>query len=478
MYLSALRPVFMLLCITIVQTAMGNDCIGSYGDPIVNITFGAGPNFGTPLSSTTSDLQYTPSACPQDGFYSIINYTSNCASASGNWHTLTDHTGNRDGYFMLVNASFQPSNFYVQSITGLCEKTTYQFAAWLLNMCRFSGILPNLTLTIEKTDGTVLQSYDTGDIPMINPATWKQYGFNFTTPAGVSNVVLRMRNNAPGGGGNDVALDDITFRPVGAAVAIGVTGYTGNTITLCTKNADRLQFTSTVESCYATTAYQWQVSADEGISWRNIPAATTVNYTSAPLDTGTYLYRLVIAPALNIALSTCRTASEPVRIMVLDDPHPDLGAPAELCSKDSLVLNPGNFDTYVWQDGSTQPVFTVRWPGSYAVTVTNACGTGMAAIPVKEISCDIVFPTAFTPDKNGKNDVFKALHVHNAKQYHLSVFNRWGQKVFETTDYEKGWDGFVNGKPAATGLYIWSCDMQHTGAGSTTRVKGIVTLVR
>ena len=459
------------------HAVMGSDCVGSLGDPIVNETFGTGSGYGPALSSSTSNLQYQPSVCPPDGFYAIVNYTSGCWGGDVNWHTTTDHTGNPNGYFMLVNASYQPSNFYIRTVSGLCEGTTYQFAAWMLNMCSIRGILPNLTITIEKVDGTVLQTYNTGDIPIINPATWKQYSFNFTTPAGVSAVVLRMRNNAPGGVGNDVGLDDITFRPLGAAVTIAVNNYPGNMITLCTKSASQLQFTSTVESCYPATAYQWQVSTDKGVSWRNISGATAITYAWTPSIEGVYLYRLAVAPLQNIALTTCRTASEPVSVTILDDPHPDLGVQNELCTKDSLVLNAGNYDSFLWQDGSTLPSFTVRQSGSYSVTAVNACGSGTASVLIKEVSCEIVFPSAFTPDKNGKNDIFKALHVRDPKGYHLAVFNRWGQKIFETTDFEKGWDGTVKGKPASTGLYIWYCDMLNPDSGIMRR-RGTVTLLR
>ena len=145
---------------------------------------------------------------------------------------------------MLINASNQPSNFYIQTISGLCEGTTYQFAAWLLNMCSVTGINPNITFTIEKTDGTVLETYNTGDIPIINPVTWAQYGFYFTTPGAVSTVVIRMRNNSPGGVGNDLGLDDITFRPAGPAIKATIAGSTNDTTNICADNTSSFQFTS------------------------------------------------------------------------------------------------------------------------------------------------------------------------------------------------------------------------------------------
>ena len=471
---------WMIALLSLVTTgASATDCNGSLGDPIVNVTFGAGSASGPSLSSsTTSNLQYTSTSCPGDGFYSIVNYTSNCFGGDFNWHTVKDHTGNSNGYFMLVNASFQSSDFYIQTINGLCEGTTYRFATWLLNMCRFRGILPNITLSVEKTDGTVLQSYDTGDIPMTGTATWNPYGFLFTTPVGVSTVILHMRNNAPGGTGNDVALDDITFRSVGPAVSIRLNGVAGDSLRLCTKDAGQTQFTSTVESCFPATAYQWQLSTDSGASWKNIPGAVTMQYNRAASGAGSYWYRLAVAPVQNIAATSCRTASSPIMITVLDEPQTALFAKAQICTNDSLLLNPGPFDTYLWQDGSSQPVYIVHKAGVYPVTVTNACGSGRVETTVTERSCEILFPTAFTPNKDGKNDIFKGLNLLSTGTFRLQIYNRWGQKVFETADYTKGWDGTLHGEPAATGMYIWYCEMGNLQGSSRKQLKGTVILIR
>jgi len=73
----------------------------------------------------------------------------------------------------------------------------------------FSRISP---FQIEGTDGTVLNSYSTGNIPNLSAPSWQQFGFFFATPVGVSDIVLKIINNSPGGCGNDLALDDITFR--------------------------------------------------------------------------------------------------------------------------------------------------------------------------------------------------------------------------------------------------------------------------
>ena len=223
-------------------------------------------------------MTYIATQCPEDGYYTIVNSTSGCFG--GTWLNVpNDHTGNPNGYFMLINASYQPSDFYVQTINGLCAGTTYQFAAWILNMVDIQGlILPNITFTIESTSGTVLGTYQTGNIPASTAVDWVQYGFYFNTPPGVSTVVLRMTNNASGGNGNDLALDDITFRAAGPAIQSSVAGFTSDTLMLCQNVTGTLAFNAVVENCYPTAVYQWQQSADGGMDWADIPGATTLSY--------------------------------------------------------------------------------------------------------------------------------------------------------------------------------------------------------
>jgi hypothetical protein len=135
-------------------------CTGSLGDPVVNITFGSGgSNSGY---TATNAYTYTSSFCPDDGFYTITNSTANCFGNT--WHTVSsDHTGN--GAFLLVNATLTPGDFFVTTVNNLCPNTTYEFAAWIMNVLnRFGSIRPNITFKIETTNGTVLQQFSTGDI--------------------------------------------------------------------------------------------------------------------------------------------------------------------------------------------------------------------------------------------------------------------------------------------------------------------------
>jgi len=153
---------------------------------------------------------------------------------------------------------------------------------------------------------------------------------------------------------------------------------------------------------------------------------------------------------------------------------PYLGSDTELCTGDILQLSPGQFPSYLWQDGSTKDQFLVKAPGLYSVSVTNSCGSFSDEILITPKNCTIFFPNAFTPNKDGRNDEFKILNAYNLQNFHLTVYTRYGEKVFETFDFTKGWDGTINNKPAVIGSYVWYC----TFDGQPKPLKGTVYLIR
>ena len=361
-------------------------CQGSLGDPIINITFGAGANPGATLKAATTSYQYVATDCPGDGFYAVRNNTSSCFGST--WHILSsDHTGDPNGYFMLVNASFQPSAFYIDTVKGLCGNTTYEFAAWIANVlkpssCSPNPIHPDLTFTLEKTDGTILQSYNTSTIGTQGSPTWQQFGFFFITPANVSTVVLRIFNNAQGGCGNDLALDDITFRPCGPQLAASIVSSASPTVVLCEGTARSFNFTCNVSAGFNSPSYLWQLSND-GITWTDIQGATTTSLTqnfSATTSPGKYIYRLSAAEAGNMNSPQCRIASDPLTIDIGAIPVTNAISNGPVCQNNSLELTASGGALYKWTGvnnfsatGSTvtfnnaQPILS----GKYYVEVTS-----------------------------------------------------------------------------------------------------------
>lgn len=238
-------------------------------------------------------------------------------------------------------------------------------------------------------------------------------------------------------------------------------------------------------------------------------------------------------------------------LTVNPSPLPNLGSDRNLCAGSKIVITPGIFATYEWQDMSTAPVLTINGAGKYWVQVTNSfkcsatdtfiigsilpapanflkktdsiCSyekfkiastkpfsrylwstgsygneiqvdkpgkywlnvvdgngcTGADTITVFQKQCmsGVYIPTAFTPDNNGKNDVFKALVFGKVQSFRLVIFDRAGQIVFQTTNPDKAWDGRNNGIPYSTTTFVWQCSFQLNDQPPVFQ-KGTVILVR
>ena len=120
-YLVAVLFQFFLL-----SSIHGQLCTGSLGDPVVNITFGNDNTPKGPLKAGVTNMMYTTSGCPNDGQYGITNLAFGCFGNT--WFLLAgDHTGDVGGRYMVINASFEPSDFYLDTVSGLCGNTVYEF---------------------------------------------------------------------------------------------------------------------------------------------------------------------------------------------------------------------------------------------------------------------------------------------------------------------------------------------------------------
>jgi hypothetical protein len=187
-----------------------------FKQPVITIPFGTGY-----IDDLNTEELYNynrvPRSCPTDGHYAYASFTSDCFR--GDWHTLQeDHTtGDVDGNMMLVNSSYNTGTFFNTRIEGLKGGTTYEFALWLMNICKPTDkcpfpLLPNITIMLETSSGKMVARFGTGDVERREVPHWTRYRSVFTTPASETTFNLIMVNNKPGGCGNDFALDDITLR--------------------------------------------------------------------------------------------------------------------------------------------------------------------------------------------------------------------------------------------------------------------------
>ncbi|MCG7856713.1 gliding motility-associated C-terminal domain-containing protein [Flavihumibacter sediminis] len=114
-------------------------------------------------------------------------------------------------------------------------------------------------------------------------------------------------------------------------------------------------------------------------------------------------------------------------------------------------------------------VFTLR------VEDVNGCGA-MATARITVMG-EVFFPNAFSPNGDGKNDLFRGIFPGTPQHYDLRIYNRWGQEVFATNDISKGWDGNLGGKPQGSQTYVWQCTYSQRGEPAR-KMQGSVVLVR
>ncbi len=308
-------------------------------------TFGNGtvPNRAAPLGfATTYIKQNISTGQPQDYNYAIVKNSSadswtNPASPMpeapslhrvfGFWDIAGDHTGasntafgnappaaaENSGYFVLINASYNTNVAYQETLTNLCPNTYYEFSAWFRNVCPrcscdsmgrgsgsggfirgpgndSSGVKPNLNFEIDG-----LAHYTTGDMKYDRGVPWKKFGFTFLTRPGQTTANFAIRNNSPGGGGNDWAIDDIKISHCGPTLTMNY-----NPLVLGCKEAPFVvDLKDTIRFIYNSYVhFKWQRSNVGGTIWADLTGPGTSGMGSPVLVNGLYQYVTALPPFL------------------------------------------------------------------------------------------------------------------------------------------------------------------------------------
>ena len=347
-------------------TVCNSTCTGNLGEnSFPDGDFGAGqPNVLQMNPGLAPGYQYKFNPPPDDGFYTITNNTTNWGSfAATAWINIADNGPQTNGYMMVVNASYQPGLFYRKTV-NVCENTLYEFSIDVINLLESylsNQIQPNIAFLI---DGQVV--CETGNVPA--DQKWRTVRFSFTTVPGQTSVELSLRNNAPGGLGNDLAIDNISFRACGPEIELPVVQFycAGKSLVL----GANLQ-----NSPYTNTVYQWQFAPNSAQNWTNLPNANTPS-VEIPIPSDSSYFRLVVASSVgNLALPYCSaisSASQPMLENLSD--FAITGTDTIVCNGAPGILFAGNFAQFAWSTGEITSQITAATPGLYSVTITSAQG--------------------------------------------------------------------------------------------------------
>jgi gliding motility-associated-like protein len=179
------------------------------------------------------------------------------------------------------------------------------------------------------------------------------------------------------------------------------------------------------------------------------------------------------------------SVTETISLVVNPGAFVNISDTDSLCAGTMHFLDAGSgFETYLWQDGSNLQTYTATEAGEYRVEVVNSYGCeGSSSVWLVPCTLELTMPNAFTPNGDRINDVFKPVLLGDItpSRFLMQIYNKWGELVYETSDYSAGWNGFVKGSLAPAGVYAFVINFEVPGYINVTvksPVRGSVTLIR
>jgi gliding motility-associated-like protein len=221
--------------------------------------------------------------------------------------------------------------------------------------------------------------------------------------------------------------------------------------------------------CEGSTIVLDVTSTDALYTWNTGSTSPTL----LPVESGNYKVR--------VFLSNQCIVEDSINVQFISTPTVELGKELNLCRGSSIAVIPmiTSGKSYLWSDGISTAERMISVPGTFTLQVTNQCGYVTDVMLVKDGGiCNLSFPNAFTPNQDGKNDVFKCNRIFGIQNYFLQVYNRWGQLVFTSHEPANGWNGMINGHQAQVGNYIWRAGYERSDTGLMKYQQGTVLILR
>lgn len=381
-------------------------------------------DFGTVPKGTRECCDYvknhicssTTSTEIPDGQFAVVSNSDDALDLDGTiykWaRNKTDHTGNPDGGFLVVNIG-QPVLFYEQEIErDFCEKQWYHLSIFACNISQSSGHqAAEFRFEVATTDGQVLAEGETGPLQDWEMENWTNYGISFNS-GNYNKFIIRLYSVGGAVNGNDVAIDDMSISVCSpqinlyADIDAGLTDATvdcGSDLTLSITGSDEY-----LHSIYSNPYVLWQKSTDEGATWTNMEGSgIMVSEMTVTKDdpSVTDYYRAILAGSRELAEEAAATGtlasdcevfsiSNMVRVDCQRVCKVTLSASDETpCEGEEITLtaSPGSFDSYDWTgpgvsgNGNTQTV-VVNEETTYKVSANGpGCITEESSITIMPV---------------------------------------------------------------------------------------------
>lgn len=268
----------------------------------------------------------------------------------------------------------------------------------------------------------------------------------------------------------------------------------GATVTFITKDTVNADFTYNVRyGCVRDTIDYFHDGRNEVNFWKwNFDNNRTSNLQNPQMVYATFGNKTA---QLIVSNGTCRDSSD-VKIIFLDN-YLDarFEATSVVCPGDFAIFKDtsvGNIVNWNWNFGNgntsnlkqpapqTYPFSNIIRDVPVRLIVTNNIGCSDTAIQTIKVvgNCYIAVPNAFTPNGDGLNDYLYPTNAYKAKDLVFKVFNRFGQLIFSTTNWQYKWDGSFKGQGADPGTYVWMLQYTLIDTGKRIEQKGYTVLLR
>lgn len=290
-------------------------------------------------------------------------------------------------------------------------------------------------------------------------AAWNDLGGTSTGTAGGFSTVTRAAWNFPD---NNHPYILSNTRPLPPSVTCPV---------IC-ENASGVVFTASG----STGGYQWVFPSSATLVSGQGTSSVTVNWTTG---SGYVSVKATGAAGCASLPDSCLPTVLPVPVAGFSGTVDGTGSAFNFQDQSTGASQ------WVWDfgDGGTStnqsPFHQYNDPGNYTVTllVQNAGGCMDKTAILVNVEGEYVFiPNTFTPNADNFNELFRPI-LKTAKEYSLSIFNRWGELIFSSENFEYGWDGTYGGKPCETGVYVYRLRIRQQ-AGKEKVYLGHVTLLK
>ncbi|WP_207496843.1 gliding motility-associated C-terminal domain-containing protein [Aridibaculum aurantiacum] len=209
-------------------------------------------------------------------------------------------------------------------------------------------------------------------------------------------------------------------------------------------------------------------------------AGTSITWSDGTTGNTNTLYGGTIGITAN-NIGCIRTSQLNVGIRPL--PRISAGRDTSMCMGFTVPLSvsyAGAGAQYLWSTGSRDSTITTGTAGSYwAEATVNGCSyRDTVVVAYKDCSCEVTIPNAFSPNNDGINDFFKPTIQCAPINFKMTIFNRYGQKLYEGFDYVRGWNGQVNGSLLGVGTYYYIITFINQNLKREEKFSGSVTLFR